>query len=159
MNVRYWHIPRRKTGYEIEFKSFVSDRLMQAIDAYNQKKSLSDSPPLTLPLDKGEQVGVENGAPNGDEDGENGNGRKKKPFKPIEISKHGLELIELVSLDCTNAVGAWISDTELKIDKNGYVIRDGKKTKEFWNAKIAAVKKPLRMKVRNIAGDETVVVL
>lgn len=141
-----------KTGYEIEFKSFVSDRLMQNIDAYNQKKSLNDIKNGLLD---------ENGGSNGDqeEDEENGNGKKKKPFKPIEISKHGLELIELVSLDCTNANGAWISDTELKIDKNGHVIRDGKKTKEFWDAKIASVKKPVRMKVRNIAGDETVVVL
>ncbi len=80
-----------KAGFEIEFKSFVSDRLMQAIDAYNQKKSLSDSPPLSLPLAKGEQVGVENGALNGeDENEENGNGKKKKLFKPIEISEEAL---------------------------------------------------------------------
>jgi adenine-specific DNA-methyltransferase len=74
----------------------------------------------------------------------------------IEISKEGLELIEYISLDCTNESGVWQSDTELKIDKNGFVIVDGNKTKEFWNAKISATSKPKRIKVRNIAGDEII---
>jgi len=39
----------------------------------------------------------------------------------------------------------------------GYVIRNGKKTKEFWDGKILFEKKPLRMKIRNIAGDETII--
>jgi adenine-specific DNA-methyltransferase len=105
-----------------------------------------------------DENGAENGD-NGDEENGNGNGKKKKPFTPIEISKNGLELIELVSLDCTNVVGVWKSDTELKIDKNGHVILNGQKTKEFWNGKIVSAKKPLRMKVRNIAGDESVIKL
>jgi adenine-specific DNA-methyltransferase len=79
----------------------------------------------------------------------------KKPFKPIEISEDGLELIEYLSLDCTAAQGEWHSDSEIKIDKNGYVIRDGEKTKEFWDGTIRSEKKPLRIKVRNICGDET----
>jgi adenine-specific DNA-methyltransferase len=79
----------------------------------------------------------------------------KKPFKPIEISEDGLELIEYLSLDCTAAHGEWHSDSEIKIDKNGYVIRDGEKTKEFWDGTIRSEKKPLRIKVRNICGDET----
>ena len=90
---------------------------------------------------------------------ENGNGKKKKSFVPISISKHGLELIELISIDCTGKDGIWKSDFELKIDKNGYMILNGKKTKEFWNAKIVSEKKPLRMKIRNIAGDESVIVI
>ena len=151
-----------KAGFEIEIKSFISDRLIQKIDAYNQKKSLNGSPPLTLPLDKGEQEGVENSEEADDSAGsstENGNGKKKKNIVPIAISKHGLELIELISLDCTGKDGKWKSDFELKIDKNGYVVLNGKKTKEFWNAKIVSDKKPLRMKIRNIAGDESVIVL
>ena len=80
----------------------------------------------------------------------------KKAFKPIEISEEGLELIEFLSLDCTAAEGAWHSDSEIKIDKLGYVIRNGKKTKTFWDGCICAEKQPLRLKIRNICGDETV---
>jgi adenine-specific DNA-methyltransferase len=43
------------------------------------------------------------------------------------------------------------------MDKKGYVIRDGVKTKEYWDAAISSSRKPLRLKIRNIAGDETVV--
>ena len=80
----------------------------------------------------------------------------KKTFKPIEISEEGLELIEFLSLDCTAAEGAWHSDSEIKIDKLGYVIRNGNKTKEFWDGCIRADQQPLRLKIRNICGDETV---
>lgn len=84
------------------------------------------------------------------------NSSTKKPYKPIEISEEGLELIEFLSLDCTATDGEWHSDSEIKIDKNGYVIVDGNKTKEFWDGCIRSIKKPLRLKIRNICGDETV---
>lgn len=84
------------------------------------------------------------------------NSTAKKPFKPIEISDNGLELIEYLSLDCTAPKGEWHSDSEIKIDKNGYISRNGEKTKEFWDGSICSGKKPLRLKVRNICGDETV---
>ena len=84
------------------------------------------------------------------------NSSAKKPYKPIEISEEGLELIEFLSLDCTATGGEWHSDSEIKIDKNGYVIVDGNKTKEFWDGYIRSTKKPLRLKIRNICGDETV---
>ena len=84
------------------------------------------------------------------------NATAKKPFKPIEISDTGLELIEYLSLDCTAAQGEWYSDSEIKIDKNGFVIRNGEKTKDFWDGTIHSEKKPLRLKIRNICGDETV---
>lgn len=80
----------------------------------------------------------------------------KKKFTPITISEDGLELIEFLSVDCTSNDGEWHSDSELKIDKNGYVIVNGNKTKEFWDGKIRCEKKPLRLKIRNICGDETV---
>ena len=82
-----------------------------------------------------------------------------KKFKPINISENGLELIESVSLDCSNEKGIWISDSEIKIDKNSFTIKDGIKTKEFWNGKIACDKKPLRLKARNICGDESIIIL
>lgn len=80
----------------------------------------------------------------------------KKSFKPIEISEEGLELIEFLSLDCTCAEGEWHSDSEIKIDKLGYVIHNGEKTKDFWDGTIQSEKQPLRLKIRNICGDETV---
>ena len=80
----------------------------------------------------------------------------KKAFKPIEISEEGLELIEFLSLDCTTSDGEWHSDSEIKIDKLGYVIRNGQKTKTFWDGTIQSDKQPLRLKIRNICGDETV---
>ena len=80
----------------------------------------------------------------------------KKP-KYIEISDEGLELIEMISLDCTSSEGIWHSDEEIKIDKLGYVINKGEKTKDFWNGKISFCKKPLRIKVRNISGDESII--
>ena len=84
------------------------------------------------------------------------NSSTKKPYKPIEISEDGLELIEFLSVDCTSTEGKWNSDSEIKIDKNGFVIVNGNKTKDFWDGKIRCEQKPLRLKIRNICGDETV---
>ncbi len=81
---------------------------------------------------------------------------KGKQFSPIDISEEGLELIELLALDSTNAEGEWKSNTEIKIDKNGFVAVNGTKTKDFWNGKITSSEKPKRLKVRNISGDETI---
>ena len=80
----------------------------------------------------------------------------KKTFKPIEISEEGLELIEYLSVDATSCEGEWHSDSEVKIDKNGFVALDGKKTKTFWDGTIRSEKPPLRLKIRNICGDETI---
>lgn len=84
------------------------------------------------------------------------NSSEKKPHKPIIVSDDGLELIEFISVDCTSSEGEWHSDSEIKIDKLGYVIKNGTKTKEVWNGKISCEKQPLRLKIRNICGDETV---
>lgn len=84
------------------------------------------------------------------------NSSVKKPYKPIEISENGLELIEFLSVDCTAAEGKWHSDSEIKIDKIGFAIHNGEKTKAFWDGHICIEKKPLRLKIRNICGDETV---
>lgn len=81
---------------------------------------------------------------------------KGKMFDPIIISNEGLELIELIALDCENTVGQWHSTTEIKIDKLGYVIKDGVKSKNFWDGKIISETKPKRIKIRNISGDETI---
>lgn len=112
-------------GYETEITKFISDRLIQKINEFNQKGNLQS-------LAKG------------------------KSFNPINISEEGLELIELIALDCENDSGEWHSTTEIKIDKLGYVIKDGVKTKTFWDGKISSATKPKRLKVRNISGDETI---
>ena len=111
-------------GIDTIIDKFLSDRVMQKIDKFNQEAFLNSS--------------------------------EKKPYKPIEISEDGLELIEFLSVDCTSTEGEWHSDSEIKIDKNGFVIVDGNKTKDFWNGKIHSDRTPLRLKIRNICGDETI---
>ncbi len=108
--------------YCIEFKRFVSDRLINKINEYNEKRILES----------------------------------KKGFEPITISDNGLELIEYISLDCTNESGVWNSDQEIKIDKYGIVIKNGVTTHEYWDGKIRSENSPKRIKVRNISGDEII---
>lgn len=133
--------------YEVEITKFISDRLLQKINEYNQKKGLNKNDYKTLNELTDDEVEIE----------ETDEKPKKTNFKPIEISETGLELIELISIDCTTTAYSWTSDCEIKIDKNGYLITDSKKSKDFWDGKITCNKKPLRMKIRNIAGDETIV--
>ena len=117
-------------GWKVELKSFHSDRVLRKIEEVNMK---------------GQQQSIAKG----------------KVFKPIEISDEGLETIEWLSLDCSTSdkQAPWHSDAEVKIDRLGYVILNGKKTQEFWDATIKCYQMPLRMKIRNICGDETVFVL
>lgn len=85
----------------------------------------------------------------------------KKKFVPIELSLEGLEAIEMVSLDCTTAEekAPWHSDSEIKIEKDSTVTINGRKTSNFWDGTIHSDTKPLRMKIRNICGDETRITL
>lgn len=85
--------------------------------------------------------------------------QQPKCTKPITLSEEGLEQIEYLSLDCTHSDGPWHSDTELIIDRFGRVTLNGTETKELWDGSIAypsSGKRPLRIKVRNICGDETI---
>ena len=117
-------------GWKLTLKNFHSDRVLRKIDEINQK---------------GQQQALQKG----------------KDFVPLEISEEGLETIEWISLDCTNSEynAPWHSDEEIKIDRLGYVIRNGVKTKEFWDATISSDQQPLRLKLRNICGDETIYIL
>ena len=85
------------------------------------------------------------------------NQKPGKKFKEIKVSETGLEMIESISIDCTRKTGAWHSDTEILIDKFGFARLNGTKTNKYWNGTIACSKKPLRLRLRNICGDETVV--
>ena len=114
--------------YQISIEKFISDRVIQKIEKYNQNII-------------------------------NQSTKSDKKISPINISGNGLELIEYISIDCSNDNGFWKSDTEIKIDKDSKVILNGKKTKEYWNGKINSIDKPLRMKIRNICGDENIYIL
>jgi len=117
-------------GWKVILKTFHSDRVLRKIQELNLK---------------GEQQALQKG----------------KDFHPITISDEGLETIEWISLDCTHTdeKASWHSDAEIKIDRLGYVIRNGVKTQDFWDATISCQLKPLRMKIRNICGDETIYIL
>jgi len=116
--------------WKVEITSFLSDRVRQKIEAVNLKA---------------QQQAL----------------KKQKDFRPIEISDSGLETIEWLSLDCTTAEKSapWHSDTEIKIDNLGYVILNGKRTNQFWDGTISSDRRPLRLRIRNICGDETIYVL
>lgn len=129
-----WEVSENHTdllgGWILTLKQFHSDRVCRKIEEYNLK---------------GQQQALQKG----------------KEFKPLIISEEGLETIEWLSVDCTcaDAKAPWHSDAEIKIDRLGYVIRDGRKTQEFWDASISSAAKPLRLRIRNICGDETIYVL
>lgn len=116
-------------GWCLTIDRFRSDRLQQIIDAQNQKSAQQDTA-----------------------------GKARHTW--IQLSEEGLEGIEYVAVDCQCADknAPWHSDAEIKIDRNGYVIQDGKKTQNFWNATITCPQPPLRLKIRSICGDETVLV-
>ncbi len=84
---------------------------------------------------------------------------KRNSFSPILISDEGLELIELISADSTFSEGVWNSDTEILIDKKGYVTQNGNKLNTLWDGKIICKKMPKRIKIRNICGDETIFII
>ncbi|WP_278680016.1 DNA-methyltransferase [Leyella stercorea] len=123
------------TKWQIKMLTFHSDYVMKKIEAFN------------LIGDQQHQKKLAN--------------NKKSTFKPIKISDEGLECIEWLSVDCTNAQkdAPWHSDAEVKIDKTGTVTVNGTKTRNLWDATIQSDDKPLRLKVRNICGDEVLFVL
>lgn len=123
------------TKWQVKMLTFHSDYVMKKIEAFNLKANQQHTKKVA--------------------DG------KKSTFKPIEISDEGLECIEWLSVDCTSAQkdAPWHSDAEVKIEKNGTVTVNGNKTRDLWDATIISEDKPLRLKVRNICGDETVFIL
>lgn len=121
--------------WQVRITSFLSDYLKKKIEEFNLKGEAQ----------KAKKVA----------DG------KKANFKPIEISDEGLECIEWLSVDCTNAEknAPWQSDEEVRIERNGHVTLNGMKTGNPWDATIKSELKPLRLKIRSICGDESTFVL
>lgn len=130
--------------WQVTINSFISDRVLKNIHDENEKR-------YQQYLKKMEKMDVT-------EDGQ------KPKFVKIEVSDEGLECIEWLSLDCqaSDKSAPWHSDVEVKIEAAGYVIRNGKKTGQLWDGTISTddnTNKPLRLKIRNICGDETIVIL
>ena len=113
--------------WQVSINRFFSDRVNKKIEEFNLK---------------GQQQTLKSG----------------KAFKPISLSEEGLETIEFLSLDCSSADASspWHSDAEVLIDRLGYVRKNGIDTKSFWDGTITSDNKPLRLKIRNICGDETI---
>ncbi|MGI9181255.1 MAG: hypothetical protein ACR2H9_12255 [Longimicrobiaceae bacterium] len=134
-------VAEEKGTYTVIIERFVSDRLIQAVEAFNQKKNLPRQASLY----------------DGTEEAE-----RETAFREaggLTLSDEGLERIEAAFVDGTNADAPWHSDAEVRIDKKGYVIRDGETTKDFWDGTLMLDQRPLRLKVRSILGDETVISL
>jgi len=122
--------------WQVTIDSFHCDRVLKKIEEYNLKTQ--------------EQMALATK----DE-------KKKKTFTPMSISDEGLECIEWISLDCTSAEepDEWHSDVELKIEADSRVrYNNGEKSQNYWDGTIRTLdeRKPLRMKIRNICGDETI---
>ena len=122
-------------GWKLQLKSFHSDRVAKKVHGFNEKG--------VLQTNKKRASG------------------KSANFSKIKLSNEGLETIEWASVDCVNAEknAPWHSDMEVKIEKMGTVTINGKKTQDYWDASIVSDDKPLRLKIRNICGDETIFVL
>ena len=131
-----YHTEQVKDGlldvWQVSIDTFMSDRVMTRIREYNEKSASQAQ-------------------------------SKGRDYKPLTISDEGLECIEWLSLDCEQADqnAPWHSSVEIFIDKNGYTTINGKATEKLWDGTIRTLddRKPLRLKVRNICGDETIIVL
>lgn len=135
-----WKLTEVKEGmfdvWQVSIDSYFCDRVIKKIEEYNLKT----------------QEQWQNAT-----DDE----RKRKPLNLIKISPEGLETIEWLSLDCTSAEGQdeWHSDVELKIETDSHVrYNNGEKSQNYWDGTIRTLddRKPLRLKIRNICGDETI---
>ena len=127
------HAEQVKDGFldvwQVTIDTFMSDRVMTRIREYNEKSAAQAQ-------------------------------SKGRNYKPLTISDEGLECIEWLSLDCEQAEqnAPWHSNVEVYIDKNGYTTINGKATDKLWDGTIRTLdeRKPLRLKIRNICGDETI---
>ena len=119
-------------GWKVEILQFQSDRVIRKIEEINLKN---------------QQQALNTSAKG-----------KNREYVHIRLSSEGLETIEWLSLDCTSSGkdAPWHSDSEIKIDRFGYVTQNGVKTTDLWDGCIRSENRPLRLKIRNICGDETV---
>ena len=118
--------------WRVTIDSFLSDRVLERIRQYNDKSAAQAQ-------------------------------AKGRHHTPLTVSDEGLECIEWLAIDCDCADpnAPWHSTTELYIRPQGHVVLNGKATDRLWDGTISTPdeRRPLRMKVRNICGDETTVAL
>ncbi len=76
----------------------------------------------------------------------------------IIISDDGLEIIEWIGVDCDSSDldAPWHSTEEIKIETDNKITINGIKTDTYWDGSILSEKKPQRVKIRNICGDESI---
>lgn len=129
-----WHLEEVQKDllkvWQVTIDSFLSDRVLSCINDYNAK---------------------------GKAQAEN----KGMKYHPVTVSDEGLETIEWISLDTTTAdsKAPWHSTTEIFIDAKGFVRQNGINTDKLWDGTICSDERPLRMKIRNICGDESIFTL
>lgn len=119
-------------GWRTQVKHFNSDRVSKKIHEYNEKSFQQKL--------KADAKG------------------KEKNYSELIISDDGLEVIELISVDYTSPIDSnvWHSDKEIKIENNNTITIDGQKSSEVWDGSIFTEERPIRIKIRNICGDETI---
>ena len=80
---------------------------------------------------------------------------KKHLSKQVEEMNNDSTILTVESCEkrCINIID---SITNMNKLSDSLDIVDGNKTKEFWDGCIRSTNKPLRLKIRNICGDETV---
>lgn len=122
--------------WRVEIHSFYSDRVAAKIEEFNAKGYQQSLHRIT-----------KSASPKG--------------FIPITLSEEGLELIEFLSVDCSSSdeFSPWHSESEIFIDHCGFVTLNGAKTQHLWDGSITSARRPRRLKIRNICGDESVFVI
>ena len=64
---------------------------------------------------------------------------------------------EAIAVDCTSSNGPFHADRDLRLDKGGHIVQDGVKTDTLWDGTLALPTKPMRIRFRNICGDESII--
>ena len=121
-------------GFVVVVEHYHSDYLARKLDEAQQKMALQPS------AVRGKSASTKTSAPQG-------------------LSEDGLECIEWLSVDCTQAVGAWHSAAEARIDAKNRLWLNGQKQSSAWNGRLHCATRPLRLRVRNVAGDEVTMAL
>jgi adenine-specific DNA-methyltransferase len=116
-------------GFNVVVERYHSDYLARKLDEAQQKMALQPS------AVRGKSAGKQSSAPQG-------------------LSEDGLECIEWLSVDCTQADGVWLSAAEARIDAKNRLWLNGQKQSHAWDGCLHCATRPLRLRVRNVAGDE-----
>ncbi len=118
-------------GFKVVIERYYSDYLARKLDKARQKMALQPSAVRS----------------------------KSASTEPSGLSEDGLECIEWLSVDCSSADGAWHSAAEARIDAKNRLWLNGQKQGSAWDGRLHCSARPLRLRVRNVAGDEMTIAL